>query len=275
MQVITKELIHSFFRPRLPESHKGSYGHALLVAGSPLRMGAAVIAAKACLRSGCGLLSVDMPFEERFILNTSLPEAMLKERGSSTDQMSTFSAVGIGPAIGIDELGYELFYHYLTLVPFAMVLDADAITLLSMHDHLWNGIKPGTVFTPHVKEFDRLFGVHEGMAHRIETAKQMAREKQIIMVLKSHQTYVTDGQQEYINTTGNAGLAKGGSGDALCGMILSFMAQGYPGLHASILACYLHGLAADMALKNQSLESLLISDVIECIGEAFITLNQV
>lgn len=269
MILLQPKFIHTFFKKRLPESHKGHHGHAFLVAGNSFRMGASCIAAKACLRSGCGLLTVDVPKEERFILQTFLPEAMLKDRTIPLNHSERISAIGIGPALGMDEPSHSLLKAYLHLDSGPMVIDADAITLLAQHQELWQYIKPGTIFTPHVKEFDRLFGAHTTMKDRYETAIEIAREKQIVLVLKNYQTYITNGKEEYLNSTGNAGLAKGGSGDALFGMIVAFLAQGYEPLQASLLACYLHGLAADIAVKKQSEESLLISDVIESLGEAF------
>lgn len=268
MQPITLPFIQSFFKKRTAESHKGTYGLALLIAGSEGRMGAAVIASKACLRSGCGLLTVAIPFSERFIVQTTLPEAMLIDRNKAID-LSNYSAIGIGPAIGLEVNSTEILKSIISSGSITLVIDADALTILSNNPELFSKLTSKTILTPHPKEFDRLFGIHHSREEQIETAIAKAKEFDLIIVLKGSQTVITNGTETYYNTTGNSGLAKGGSGDALTGMITSFLAQGYLPFQASILSVYLHGLAADITLKSQSEESMLITDVIESLGEGF------
>jgi NAD(P)H-hydrate epimerase len=149
------------------------------------------------------------------------------------------------------------------------VLDAYALNLLSVHTNLFAKVKEGTIVTPHPKEFDRLFGIHENSRQRTATAIEQAKERKLVIVLKGHQTLVTNGSESFLNTTGNAGLAKGGSGDALTGIITALLAQGYNSFDAAKIGVYLHGTAADIALAKQSMESMLITDVIESIGDAF------
>lgn len=231
-------------------------------------MGAAVISAKACLRSGTGLLTVSVPEQEKNILPIALPEAMIVLRKQNNDHAYA-SALGIGPGLGTGDREKALLKSVLKKTTCPLVLDADALNILAADKALWKHIPASAILTPHPKEFDRLFGIHQSPEARIQTAIAKAKELKIIIVLKGHRTLVTSGAQTFYNTTGNAGLAKGGSGDALTGMITAFLAQGRRPLDASLIAVYLHGLAADLCLKKQSMESMLITDVIDCIGKAF------
>lgn len=264
---IENHFIKSIYKKRDPFSNKGNQGHALLIAGSSYKMGAAIIAAKACLRSGVGLLTIACNENEKNVIFNALPEAMLTTTADLKKNLNC-NVIGIGPGIGIEQNSLNYVYQlYNNQLP--VVFDADALNLISMYHLDWQNFKFPFVLTPHPKEFDRLFGKHLSQEARIETAKEKALELKAIIVLKDHQTIITDGKHVYANTTGNAGLAKGGSGDALTGIITSFIAQGYSLLEASILGVYLHGLAADITLETQSEESMLISDVIENIGKAF------
>ena len=265
---LTAAVVHALFRPRKADSHKGDHGHALLIAGSKGRMGAAVIAAKACLRSGPGLLTVIVPQEERNILQAAVPEAMLSMREEAHD-IKHFSAAGIGPAIGTDAAVAATLKKIFSEYKIPLLLDADALTVLSADSSLMKNISPGTILTPHPKEFDRLFGEHSNDEDRRITAIRMAAEKNIIIVLKGFRTLITSWKRSFINKTGNAGLAKGGSGDALTGIITAFLSQGYDPFDAACIGVYIHGLAADIALKEQSPESMLITDTIEYLGKAF------
>lgn len=269
MKLLTKSHIKQQIKERKDFSNKNDYGHALIIAGNQGKMGAAVISAKACLRSGVGLLTVCVPHDERFILQTSIPEAMLKMRESNKCELNKFSAIGIGPGIGIDMLSKEILIHYITNFKKPLLLDADVLTILAINKKLLNKIQKNTIITPHHHEFDRLFGNHSNNDDRIKTAIIKSKEYSIIIILKNHVTVIISPDKLFYNTTGNSGLAKGGSGDALTGMITAFLAQGYKPLNAAKLGVYLHGLAADITLKEQSMETMLITDVIENLGEAF------
>lgn len=269
MKTIGKTLITNLFKQREADSHKGSYGHALLIAGNKGKMGAAVIAAKSCLRSGVGLITVNVPETERSILQTTIPEAMVQMRSNKKFDFSIFNAIAIGPGIGVDKNSKRLLEYILNTKNCPLVLDADALNIISLNKKMFNDIPKGSIITPHPKEFDRLFGPHDLVEDRIKTAVKVAKEFAITVVLKGHKTLVTDNGEAFVNTTGNAGLAKGGSGDALTGLIVAFLAQGYDSFNAAKIAVYLHGLAADLVLENQSMESMLISDVIDCLGKAF------
>ncbi len=264
---IDLHLIKKIYKNRNPFSHKGTHGHALLIAGSSTKMGAGIIAARACLRSGVGLLTVVCSENEKEVIFNAIPEAMISTDSEIKNQLNC-NVIGIGSGIGVAQNSLNYVYQlYDNQIP--VVFDADALNLIATYSIDWKKFKFSFVLTPHPKEFDRLFGTHLTHEARIGTAVKKALELNTVMVLKSHQTIITDGHHIYINTTGNAGLAKGGSGDALTGMITSFIAQGYSLLHASILGVYLHGLAADITLETQSEESMLITDVIQNIGKAF------
>ena len=269
MNKLSIEHINSFFEPRAATSHKGNHGHAMLIAGNTGRMGAAVISARACLRAGVGLLTVNIPMEQAAILQIAVPEAMLLARESRPIDLDAFEAVAIGPALGLDKDAAQLLSHLLSSCNKPLLLDADALSILALDNTLLDKIPAGTILTPHLKEFDRVFGNHQNDKDRSATALLQAKKRNIIIVLKGHETLITFGGGVFLNTTGNAGLAKAGSGDALTGIITAFLAQGYKPFDAAKLGVYLHGLAADIALKEQSLESMLITDVIECLGKAF------
>lgn len=270
-QKIDLNCIKNTYKKRPCDSHKGTHGHALLIAGSTNKMGAAIIASKACLRSGVGLLTVAFYPENKNVLFNSIPEAMYANSCVMND-LSPYTAIGIGPGIGVDEISLQYIYElYENKLP--VVFDADALNLIAKYKIDWKHFNFPFVLTPHPKEFDRLFGEHDSESERRITAIQKSKELNCVIVLKGHKTFITDGIQTFENTTGNSGLAKGGSGDALTGMITSFLAQGYTTLEAAKLGVYLHGLAADITLQTQSEESMLITDVIENIGLAFKSLN--
>ncbi|TAE82765.1 MAG: NAD(P)H-hydrate dehydratase [Bacteroidetes bacterium] len=266
---IKRSDIKSLIKRRKIISDKSDYGHALLVAGKMGYMGAAVIAAKSALRSGVGLLTVNVPTEERYILQCAIPEAMLMMREETPFPPEKFSAVGMGPGLGTDHAAKELLANVMLYGKKPLLLDADALNILSTDKQLLNNIPNSTIITPHAKEFDRLFGEHGNTNARISTAIEKAKAYRIIIVLKGCQTAIVSDEKQYYNTTGNAGLAKGGSGDALTGIITSFLAQGYSPIDAAIVGVYIHGLAADITLKQQSMATMMITDVIKNFGKAF------
>jgi hydroxyethylthiazole kinase-like uncharacterized protein yjeF len=269
MDRLTTSYIKSCLKQRETTSNKSDHGHALVIAGSRGYMGAAVIAAKAAVRTGTGLLTVCVPAEERFIVQTSVPESMVLMREEDHYPLERFSAIGIGPGIGVNELSEEMLAFIIVQAKIPLVLDADALTILSGNKMLLSSVPEKTIITPHTGEFDRLFGVHQTNEERMNTARIKAGEYQITIVLKGPNTAIITADEVCYNTTGNAGLAKGGSGDALTGIITSFMAQGYEPIIAAKMGVYLHGLAADITLQEQSMESMLITDVINNFGKAF------
>jgi ADP-dependent NAD(P)H-hydrate dehydratase / NAD(P)H-hydrate epimerase len=274
LPVITPEQVAALVPQRISNSHKGTYGHACMIAGHKGRMGAAVLSAAACLRTGAGLLTVLVPEAERAILQSSIPEAMLLFRETGTPvSFEKYNAVGIGPGMGTGREALELLENLLEDYRRPLLIDADALTLLSGHRQSWSKIPAGSILTPHPKEFDRLFGDHDTPEQRIEKAISLSIEHEWVIVLKNNTTLVASGGKAWLNTKGNAGLAKGGSGDVLSGMITALLAQSYAPEMAAIIGVYLHAVAADIAVKDQSMESLLATDVIAAIGKAFNSLR--
>jgi hydroxyethylthiazole kinase-like uncharacterized protein yjeF len=269
LNTISLSDIATLLKHRQANSHKGDYGHALIIAGNIGKMGAAVIAARACMRSGVGQLTVNIPRDERFVLQTAIPEAMCIKREVGDYDFSIFSSIGIGSGLGVDKEQEKILKTVITKINKPLVMDADALNIISNSKKLLSKIPPHTIITPHPKEFDRMFGTHATLKARISKAISKAAELNIVIVLKGNETLVTNGTESWMNTAGNAGLAKSGSGDALTGMITAFLAQGYEPLAAAKIAIYIHGMAADITLKNQSMESMLITDVIESFGDAF------
>lgn len=235
----------AMLKVRMPFSHKGVYGHALIVAGSTKTMGAALICAEACLHTGAGLTTACIPSSGLTALNVRLPEVMFLERHDLAESDMPYNAIAVGPGLGINVESENLLSHLL-LADGRLVLDADALNLLAK-DGNWQGKLPkGTVLTPHVKEFDRLFGPSADWYERVQKAKGAAKRLEIVVILKNQYTFIAlpDGRVA-INGTGNPGMASGGMGDALTGIIVSLLAQGYSATEAALIGVYLHGRVGD------------------------------
>lgn len=275
-ELLDETIIHSIYRPRKRFSHKGNFGHALLVAGSYGKIGAAVLSAKACLRSGAGLLTCHLPKCGYEIMQTSLPEAMVMTDFNSSfttkveDDLTRYDAIGIGPGIGqaseTKMMLRELFDSYRN----PMVIDADALNILGSQKDLLQMIPAGSVLSPHPKEFERLFGETPNDFDRIFLALQKAKELKIIIIVKGHHSFIaTPDGKGFFNNTGNAGMATAGSGDVLTGILTGLLAQGYSSVETAILGVYLHGLAGDFAAEDISMESMIAGDIIKYTGNAF------
>jgi ADP-dependent NAD(P)H-hydrate dehydratase / NAD(P)H-hydrate epimerase len=256
-------------------SHKGSFGHALLLAGSKGKIGAAVLASRACLRSGAGLLTTHLPACGYQILQTALPEAMVSADEnenciSACPKTDKYAAIAVGPGIDDDKSTVQALKVLLQQASVPLVLDADAINILS-HNKTWlSFVPPNTIITPHPKEFDRLVGAHTSDFDRLESCKEFARKNNIVVVLKSaHTAIVFPDKKVFFNSSGNAALAKGGSGDVLTGIILGLLSRGYSPEHACLIAVYVHGHAADLYIKKFSDETMLATDLIELLPLAF------
>ncbi|MFR9164857.1 MAG: NAD(P)H-hydrate dehydratase [Dysgonomonas sp.] len=257
-------------------SHKGDFGHAFLVAGSKGKMGAAVLASQACLRTGVGLLTVHIPQCGYNILQAIVPEAMadadINENFiTQTDMDLNKMTVGIGSGIGKERETKRFLSSLLESYHKPMVVDADALNMIGSDDMLKYNIPENSILTPHPIEFDRLAGEHSVNGYdRLQKARKFAADHKVIVVLKGAYTAVisTEGKV-YFNPTGNPGMATGGSGDALTGVITSLLAQKYSPFDAARLGVYLHGLAGDLAAKTKSEYSMLPSDLINYIGKAY------
>ncbi len=272
---LQKKDISKILKERSVFSHKGTFGHALLVAGSYQKTGAAVLASKSCLRSGVGLLTVHVPHSSYAILQTAVPEAMLlidntQVEYCAKEQLSKFSAIGIGSGIGTSSEVCNAFKQLMINKPQPMVIDADAINLLSENMELQKLIPQNSILTPHPGEFDRLTHKHISGFERLQSQIKLSKELNVFIVLKGAFTSIsTPNGEVYFNSTGNSGMATAGSGDVLTGIVLAMLSQGYSSLEASLLAVYLHGLSGDLALKRQSKQSLIASDIIDNLGQAF------
>jgi len=252
----------------------------LLIAGSYGKMGAALLASRSCLRSGAGLLTCHTPACGYDILQTALPEAMIltdpdeKINTTFTGELSVYSVIGIGPGIGTAPRTKALLETILRSYKKPVVLDADALNILGANPSLFFLLPPYSILTPHPKEFERLFGQAEDDFARLQLASEKARDHQCVIVLKGHYTFIAmPGGKGYFNSTGNPGMAKGGTGDSLTGIITSLLSQGYSSGEAALLGVYLHGLAGDLAAESLSQESMLATDLIDHLGKAFLLLQ--
>ncbi|MDX2133840.1 MAG: NAD(P)H-hydrate dehydratase [Saprospiraceae bacterium] len=269
------EDIQGLYRPRRRFAHKGDFGHALLVAGAYGKMGAAVLAARGALRAGAGLLTVHAPRCGYLVLQTAVPEAMYSadERArclTSVPDPGAFDAVGIGPGIGQSPETAAALAALLEKTAKPVVIDADALNLLSQHPDWWAQIPAGSILTPHPKEFERLFGACSDSPARIRTLLEKAQTHRVIIVLKGACTAVgLPNGQVWFNTTGNPGMATGGSGDVLTGVLTALLAQGYPPEDAARMGVYLHGLAGDLAVEHLGMEALVAGDLPKGLGRAF------
>lgn len=237
--------IKEMLRPRMDFSHKGTYGHALIVAGERATMGAALLASSGCLYAGAGLTTACIPESGLTALNTSLPEVMYlsRERIFEPNVLDRYHAVAIGPGIGIGDESVSLLSRVLELKK-PLIADADALNLLASNSLLMQGLAKGSILTPHMKEFDVLFGSHETWYSRLQTARERAVELGIVIVLKNQYTFTIDAAGiVYINPTGCPAMAQGGMGDVLTGIIAAYTAQGYTAKEAAILGCFVHGAA--------------------------------
>lgn len=278
--LLTGTMIREIFRPRNRFAHKGTYGHALLAGGSYGKMGALVLATKACLSSGAGLTTAHVPRSGYTIIQMAAPEAMTLLDENETHlstlpaDIERFAAIGIGPGMGTDPETVSLLSFLVRRFPKPMVIDADGLNCLSLAKDLLAQLPPLSVLTPHPKEFDHLFGDHPADFARIETAIKKAKALKIHIVLKSHHSLIATPDGEcFFNSTGNAGMAKGGSGDVLTGILTSLLAQGYHPTEAVKMGVYLHGWAGDIAAEMYSQQSMLPSHLIACLPHVFKILN--
>lgn len=276
--VIDNTVVERIFMPREDFTHKGSFGKVVITAGSYGKIGAAVLATKSALKTGAGLTFTLAPACGYEILQTLCPEAMFMESGDRC--LTHFEAdedavYGIGPGLGREPQTVVALIKFLKKYKKPLVLDADALNILAEDEKNLRLIPENSILTPHPKEFERLFGKTDNSFERLELARKKAAEHKIYIVLKDHHTQIVspDGTVFY-NINGNSGLAKGGSGDILTGIITSLLAQGYTEEHAAILGIWLHGKAADFAAEKYSKESMLPTDVVDALSHAFEELNK-
>ena len=272
--------VRQMIQPRSAFAHKGDMGHALLIAGSYGMGGAAVLAAKACLRSGCGKLTVHSPKKNNMVLQMSVPEAIIqldREETTFSEPIDTeeYHVVGIGPGIGTSEQTAIAMISQIRRSQCPIVADADALNMLGTHRSWMQQLPKGMILTPHPKELDRMEGNSADSYERLVKASNLAERIQGYVILKGHYSALCmpDGHVIF-NSTGNAGMATAGSGDVLTGIITGLLARGYKQAEACLLGMYLHGLAGDIAAKELGEESLIASDLIQYLPKAFKRLNE-
>lgn len=278
-ELVDEYLIRQIYRAPARFSHKGDNGHALLLAGSYGKMGAAILSARASLRSGLGLLSCHIPGCGYSIMQTAVPEAMVITDFNSSfitkpDLTGKHNVIGIGPGIGTASETRGAVQQIFNQSTQPLVIDADALNIISMQKDLLNAVKGRAIITPHPKEFERLFGELPNDFSRIETAIRVAREYDLVIVLKGHYSLIaTPSGKCYFNSTGNPGMATGGTGDVLTGILTGLVARNYSLENAAILGVYVHGLAGDFAVFDSSPEAMIASDITENLGKAFQTIS--
>lgn len=274
--IIQTDEVRKMLLPRDKFAHKGSMGHALIIAGSYGMAGAGILATRACLRSGVGKVTTHIPKRNYDIMQISVPEAILQidkeeTQFSQPSDSSGFEAIGIGPGIGQSETTAIAVIAQIRSLKTPMVIDADALNVLASHRAWMQQLPEGLILTPHPKEMDRLAGTSSNDDfERLTRARELAQQLRAYIVLKGHYTAVCmpDGHVCF-NSTGNAGMATAGSGDVLTGIITGLLARGYSREYASVLGVYLHGLAGDLAAKDLGEESLTASDIILYLPKAF------
>jgi len=283
---IQKKDVAEYIQPRNKFTHKGNFGHACLIAGSSGMMGACVLSTQACLRTGVGLVTAHIPQKGILIMQTSVPEAMVSidensDFFSKIPDLSDYSAIGIGPGIGKIQDTQRALLELLkkineenSVFSGRLVLDADALNILSENSNRMKLLPPNSILTPHPKEFDRLAGASENGFQRHLKQIEMAHRYSVFIILKgAHTSVATPDGYCFFNTTGNPGMATAGSGDVLTGMIVSLLAQGYSPCHAACAGVWLHGAAGDKAALKSGHQALIASDIIRNIGKAFVELK--
>lgn len=266
--LLEKNELLSWIKGRGKFSHKGNFGHALLIAGSQGMAGASVLAARACLRSGVGLLTVHVPFCNNLIVQSSVPEAMTELDVSDTCFASPadtddYQAVGIGPGLGQAAETEAAFLEQIDICQTPMVVDADGLNLLGEKRSYIARLPKGSILTPHPKELERLVGKCQNSYERLQKGCELAKSAGVYILLKgAYSVIITPEGRCLFNTTGNSGMATGGSGDALTGVVLALLAQGYNAERAACLGAYVHGLAGDIACEKNGKIAMVAGDII-------------
>ena len=264
----TDDVVRPLLLKRGKHSHKGTYGHALLIAGSTGKTGAAMLASEACMRSGVGLLTTHLPKSAMLPLQVYLPEAMISpdksdDCFSQLPDLQPFNAIGVGPGLGKAPETAIALKFLIQNAAVSLVLDADALNIISENKTWLSFLPERTILTPHPKEFERLFGKTDNSTQRIELQREMSQKYKIVIVLKGANTSITFPNGScFFNSTGNPGMATAGSGDVLTGIILSLLAQHYTPEEAAVIGVFLHGKAGDIAAAKLGMEKMIARDLI-------------
>lgn len=272
---IDKHEIITRYKPIDRFTHKGIQGHALIIGGSYGKMGSVVLASKACLKSGCGLVTAFIPKCGYEIVQIAVPEVMVvtddyQEHITAVNVDLKLQAIGIGMGMGQHLDTQHAFFNFLKMNTLPLVIDADGLNILSKNKEWLSLLPERTILTPHLKELERLIGKWDSDVEKMEKVKELSMNHNLIIVIKGAPTFIIDGVTVFENTTGNQALATAGSGDVLTGIITSLVAQSYEPVDAAILGVYLHGLTADIAFPEMSYQSFIASDIIATLGEAYL-----
>lgn len=269
--------IYTRYKPLHPHAHKGTQGHALIIGGSYGKIGAVCLSAKAALKSGCGLVTAYIPECGYDVVQSAFAEAMVLTDGQKHITAINFDlkpkAIGIGMGIGQEPDTQKAFGEFLKLQSGPLVIDADALNILSYNKEWLKLLPENTIITPHPKELERLMGSWVDDFDKLEKLKAFSAEHKLVIVAKDSTSMVVYNNQVHINSTGNAGLATGGTGDVLTGIITGLLAQSYNPVDAAIFGVYIHGLSADIGAKETSMQSFIASDVIKYLGNAYLKIE--
>lgn len=265
----------SMLKPRLKFSHKGSYGHALLICGSKGMTGAAILSTCSTLRSGCGLVTTHVPEKEAFALHANAPSAMVS--GDPNDRftelpvdLEKFAAIGIGCGLGAAPETVNALGELLKANRRPMVIDADALNIIASHPELHSLIPAHSILTPHPGEFKRLAGEWHGEEEKLSKLRSLASELNCTVILKGSYTAIcVPNGHIYFNSTGSSGMAKAGSGDVLTGLLTGILAQGYITENTALIGVWLHGRAGEKAEGYFGSDSMNSADIIDFIPEAW------
>ncbi|MET6991064.1 NAD(P)H-hydrate dehydratase [Sediminicola arcticus] len=279
-ELIGKNEVLQWYKPREKFSHKGTYGHSLIIGGSYGKIGAVLLASDACLNTGSGLVTAYIPTCGYIPMQTALPEAMVitdsTEKMVSKIQFDIIpTVIGLGIGIGQNEVTVKALKEFLSTNKIPLVIDADALNIISKHKEFLKMIPAKSVLTPHPRELERLIGSWKDDFEKLEKAKAFSIKFNLIVVIKGAHTITLCDGKGYVNTTGNPGMATAGSGDVLTGMITGLIAQGYDSLRATVFAIYLHGRSGDLAVEKCGYQALTASEIIDFIGDAFLDLFKV
>ncbi|TDN87941.1 hydroxyethylthiazole kinase-like uncharacterized protein yjeF/hydroxyethylthiazole kinase-like uncharacterized protein yjeF [Salegentibacter sp. 24] len=278
-QLIGKREARQLYKPRNKNTHKGDYGHTLVVGGSYGKIGSIVLSAKSTLRAGAGLCSVFVPKCGYEILQTQVPEAMVitdKDNHELTNIETDIKpdVVCFGMGAGKSAKTVEAFKLLLEKNENPLLIDADGLNILSENKDLFELLPKDSVLTPHPKELNRLIGEWEDDFEKIEKIEKFTKRFKIILVLKGAHTFIFSGKHIYINNSGNPGMATAGSGDVLSGIIAGLISQKYEPLVAAILGVYLHGLSGDICAEEMGYEAILSGEISDNLGKAFLALKK-
>jgi NAD(P)H-hydrate epimerase len=274
-QLITKEYVQSLLRPLSTSDYKGSNGHALLIAGSYGMMGAAVLATNAALRSGAGLVTSYVPSKGVEVLQIAAPQAMIiadafPEFIHTISFSKSFDAIGIGPGLGSNKATQNAIIHFISNCEQSLVIDADALNCIAANSFQFKLIPEGSILTPHLGEFKRLVGSWKTDKEKFKKLQQLSKSTKSVVVLKGAGSCIACPDKALIfNTTGNEGMAKGGSGDVLTGVLTALLAKGYSAYEAAIIGVFIHGKAGDLAAEELGKISMNAQDIINHLAKAF------